>query len=131
MNAIRNCYANPTFFVRDDYGISDTKRQSSGIRQGCPLSPYLFVLVMTCIDRDIQGQITGHVKNNRLPGLSFDVVYDADDAIFFSRDTRGLNELLKLTENISAQYGLKLNKDKCFAAAMNNDESIHFSDGTP
>ena len=86
---------------------------------------------MTCIDHDIQQNVTGHVKNNRLPGLSYDMIYYADDTILFSRDNRGLNELLKLTETISAKYGLKLNRSKCFAIAMNNDGNIHFHDGTP
>ena len=86
---------------------------------------------MKCIDYDIQNCVTGHVKNNRLPGLTFDMVYYADDTIIVSQDNRGLNELLKLTEMISAQYGLRLDKDKCFAIAMNNDGNIHFHDGTP
>ena len=50
---------------------------------------------------------------------------------FFAQSNRGLNELLKLTEIISAQYDSKLNKDKCFAIAMNNDGDIHFDDGQP
>ena len=58
------------------------------------------------------------------------MVYYADDTILFSRDTRGINELLKLTEKVSANYGLKLNRDKCVAIAMNGDGNIHFSDGT-
>ena len=53
-DVIADCYRNPQFFVQDNFGCSDRKVQSSGIRQGCPLSPFLFVLVMTCIDWDIQ-----------------------------------------------------------------------------
>ena len=88
VDVIRNCYSNPIFYVRNGYGHSDCKKQVTGIRQGCPLSPYLFVLVMSCIDHDIQGQCSGHVRNNRLPGLNFDMVYYADDTILFSTDTR-------------------------------------------
>ena len=43
---IQNCYEEPTFFVKDAFGTSQIKRQSSGIRQGCPLSPYLFVSIV-------------------------------------------------------------------------------------
>ena len=91
----------------------------------------LVLLVMTCIDYDIRSTLTRHVTNNRLPGVSFDMVYYADDTILFSQSNRGLNELRKLTEQISAQYGLKFNKDKCFAIAMNNDGDIHFDNGQP
>ena len=128
---IEDCYRNPTFFVEDNFGSSDIKRQSSGIRQGCPLSPYLFVIVMSCIDFDIQSKLSRRVLNNRIPGLNYDMVYYADDTILFSTDNRALNELLRLTENLSAQYGLKLNKDKCVAIPMNNDGDIHFDNAMP
>ena len=59
------------------------------------------------------------------------MVHYADDTILFSRDTWELNELLKHTEQISLQYGLRLNRDKCVAIAMNGDGVIHFHDGTP
>ena len=130
VDVIKDCYRKPTFYVKDDYGISDQRVQSAGIRQGCPLSPFLFVLVMTCIDSDIQGTISQHVVNNRIPGLNYDMVYYADDTILYSQSNRGLNELLSLTERISKQYGLNLNRDKCVAIPMNNDGSIHFQDGT-
>ena len=128
---IADCYAKPQFYVKDEFGCSDFKVQSSGIRQGCPLSPFLFVLVMTCIDIDIQQSISAYVTNNRTPGVNFDMIYYADDTVLFSRNNRALNELLKLTEKISSGYGLGLNKNKCVAITMNNDGCIHFHDGTP
>ena len=131
IDVIQNCYRKPTFYVKDDFGTSEIKQQRSGIRQGCPLSPFLFTLVMTCIDEDIQSSITGHVSNHRVPGLGFDMVYYADDTILFSQSNRGLNELLSLTERVSQQYGLSLNRAKCVAIPMNNDGNIYFQDGTP
>ena len=128
---IENCYRNPTFFVEDNFGSSTIKKQGSGIRQGCPLSPYLFVIVMSCIDFDIQSTVSRRVLNNRVPGLSYDSVFYADDTILFSTDNRALNELLRLTETFSGQYGLRLNRQKCIAIPMNNDGNIHFDDATP
>ena len=58
------------------------------------------------------------------------MVYYADDTILYSQSSRGLNELLSLTERISKQYSLNLNRDTCVAIPMNNDGSIHFQDGT-
>ena len=130
-DVIQDCYSKPTFFVKDAFGMSDYKKQSSGIRQGCPLSPYLFVLVMSCIDHDISASTSSRVSNARLPGLDFDMVYYADDTIIFSTDNRSLNELLRLTETISSKYGLKLNKDKCVAIQMNNEGQVHFDNGEP
>ena len=128
---IADCYSKPMFFVKDNFGSSSTKQQASGIRQGCPLSPFLFVLVMTCIDFDIQQSVSSYVTNNRIPGVDFDMIFYADDTVLFSKSNRGLNELLRLTEHVSKGYGLGLNKGKCVAIAMNNNGSIHFDDGTP
>lgn len=86
---------------------------------------------MTCIDWNIQQAVSAHVINNRIPGAEFDMVYYADDTVLFSRSNRGLNELLRYTEQISKGYGLSLNKSKCVAIAMTNDFCIHFGDGTP
>ena len=128
---IQNCYEEPTFFVKDAFGTSQVKRRSSGIRQGCPLSPYLFVIVMSCVDFEIRMNSSRWVQNGRIPNLDFDMIYYADDTIIFSTDNRALNELLKLTELFSGKYGLRLNKDKCVAIQMNNDGVVHFENGEP
>ena len=103
-DVIGDCYKEPTLFVKDDFGCSGFKRQSAGIRQGCPLSP-------SCIDFDIRARCSRWVSNGRIPGLEFDMVYYADDAILFSTGNRALNELLHLTEVVSSKYGLCLNKN--------------------
>ena len=130
-DVIGDCYKEPTFFVQDDFGCSGFKRQSAGIRQGCPLSPYLFAIVMSCIDFDIRARCSRWVSNGRIPGLEFDMVYFADDAILFSTDNRARNELLHLTEVISSKYVLCLNINKCVPIQMNNDGSVHFDNQEP
>lgn len=130
IDIINDAYSDPTFFVKDNYGNSEKKRQSSGIRQGCPLSPYLFILVMTCIDHDIWLQRSMWVVNNRVPGINFDMIYYADDPIIFSTNTRALNELLKLTQEVLRTYGLKLNMGKCVGIQMNARTELRFPDRT-
>ena len=127
---MKDSHRKPTVYVTDDFGIFDQGVQAAGIRQGCPLSPFLFVLVMTCIDSDIEGAVSRHVVNNRIPDLNYDMVYYADDKILYFQSNRGLKELLNLTERISKQYGLNLNRDKCVAIPIKKDGTIHFQDGT-
>ena len=39
VKVVEDIYAKPTFYVQNQYGKSSTKKQTTGIRQGCPLSP--------------------------------------------------------------------------------------------
>ena len=131
IDIIKGLYKSPTFYVQDEYGHSATKIQNAGIRQGCPLSPYLFLLVMTCMDSDVKHNCSAVVMNARIPGVQFDSVYYADDTILFSTQPSALNELLLHIEECSEHYGLKINRSKCHSIHMYHEAIIHFRDGTP
>ena len=46
-------YSERTFCIRDAGLISETKQQAMGIAQGCPLSPYLFIIMLSVIFADV------------------------------------------------------------------------------
>ena len=131
ISAIKALYQSPTFYVQDEYGKSAVRSQNTGIRQGCPLSPYLFLLVMTCVDADVKRRCSNTVVDARVPGVHFDAVFYADDTILFSTDPDALNELLHHIEDGSQHYGLKINRGKCHSIHMYHDSAIHFQDQTP
>ena len=79
-------------------------------------------MVTTGMDYDIKQLISSDVVNNRVPNVNFDMVHYADDTILFSKKAYALRELLKLTETVSAKYGLALNRGKCVTINMNSDE---------
>ena len=105
------------------------KTESSGTRQGCPLSPCLFVLVMICISEDIKSEISEEAMMNRIPGLKFDMIFYAEDTILYSLNKAAIEELLEKVKIISKKYGLALNKDKCVNLNMNTSEEQVFADG--
>ena len=55
---IRAIYEKPNFAVKDRGRTSTRRRQKAGIRQGCPLSPYLFGISMTVIMEDVEKGLT-------------------------------------------------------------------------
>ena len=130
INTIENGFAHAKFYVEDEYSKSGIKTQSAGIRQGCPLSPYLFVLVMSVIDNDVSSNLSLRTINARHSGIDFDRIYYADDTLLVTTNTRAAHDILHQIELISIQFGLQLNRDKCAFIAMNGDNQIRFRDGT-
>ena len=55
IDIISSLYTDPTFSVKGRSDQNATGKVSSGIRQGCPLSPYLFIIVLSVIFEDLDG----------------------------------------------------------------------------
>ena len=51
---INSLYANSLFQVIQGENASEWQKQRTGIRQGCPLSPYLFILTMHVMFHDVK-----------------------------------------------------------------------------
>ena len=75
MKFIEGLCKNPEFTAETNGIESNTKKQKRGIRQGCPLSPYLFVLVMTALLHDVHWQV----------GVDFGEVLYADGTILVGK----------------------------------------------
>ena len=80
VSVIRAIYSDRVFEVKDCGVTSAKRRQLSGICQGCPLSPYLFVIVMTILMHDAHAAlgVTATAAVHR--GDLYDILY-ADDTL--------------------------------------------------
>ena len=67
--------------------------------------------------------------DDRLNGALFDRLYFADDTLLITTSSYAANRLLKEIEEVSMQYGLRLNRGKCCFIAMNGNNQVRFHDG--
>ena len=66
-----------------------------------------------------------------LQGLNFHELLYADNTLVVAKSTKTAKTYLKLIEDESEYYHMKLNKDKCTYIAFNKNNKIIFRDGTP
>jgi len=80
----------------------------SGTRQGCPLSPYLFNIVLEVLARGIRQQ--KEVKGIQIGKEEVKISLFADNMIVYLSDPKSsTRELLKLINNFSKVAGYKIN----------------------
>ena len=75
LDIIKSMYANPLFHVEIDGIKSKWYKQETGIRQGCPLSPYMFIILMTVMFHDIHRKGTMRSTEHGVKGANFDEVF--------------------------------------------------------
>ena len=74
LNIIADFYETRDYTIEMDGLSSNTYTQKNGIRQGCPLSPYLFVIVMSAIFSDIRAEHTSKRMQEPIDGIHFSQV---------------------------------------------------------
>ena len=129
MAAIKQIYDKPAFNVEMDGYESTWIVQETGIRQGCPLSPYLFLVVMTCLFHDIHDLDHLKLSDHRIIGMQEDEVLYADDTICMTENENAMNRRIRAIEIEEAKYGLRLNKNKCEYLHC-GARPVYFHDGT-
>ena len=107
---IKLLYKNPTFSVKNNGWISKKQKMYRGIRQGCPLSALLFIIVVEILGIQIR-------NNKRIKGFSFGqreykISQYADDGILLVQDEESILQALKTVNEFSDVAGPNLNMDK-------------------
>eukprot|EP00959_Pyramimonas_sp_CCMP1952_P388468 8140130-Pyramimonas_sp.AAC.1 len=85
VSCIAGIYSERFFILKDEAGNSTARRQKAGIAQGCPLPPYLFIIVQSVTFFDVDKQmeeLTSTIKEP--PFLMATDLLCADDTILAS-----------------------------------------------
>ena len=85
-------------------------RPTRGVRQGCPLSPYLFILSAEIMANKVH-QEPGF-NGIKILGNELKLSQYADDTNLFCADLASVEKILEIVENFGNMAGLKLNRRK-------------------
>jgi hypothetical protein len=93
----------------------------SGTRQGCPLSPYLFNIVLEALTRAIQQQ--KEIKGIQIGKEEVKISLFTDDMIVYISDPKNFTrELLNRIKRFSAVARYKINSNKSMAFLYTKDK---------
>jgi hypothetical protein len=107
LNMIKAIYSKPVTNIKVNGEKLEAITLKSGTRQGCPLSPYLFNIVLEDLARAIQQQ--KEIKGIQIRKEEVKISIFADDMIVYINDPKNsTRELLKLINSFNEVAGIKL-----------------------
>lgn len=115
--AIQTMYKNANSSVKLKDGSSSRFYLKRGIRQGCPISPYLFLLCTQIMNVYVR---TSQIKGISIAGRNIIISQLADDTALFLKDHHQVQIALNVVEVFSKASGLCLNLRKCELLPINN-----------
>uniref|UniRef100_A0A3Q3AHM4 Reverse transcriptase domain-containing protein n=1 Tax=Kryptolebias marmoratus TaxID=37003 RepID=A0A3Q3AHM4_KRYMA len=122
--AVKTLYFKGNSSIKLKDGTSPRFELQRGIRQGCPASPYLFILCTQLL--------SSHIKNSPLKGISIadrEIIISqlADDTTLFLKNSSQVPIAIQTIDLFSSASGLCLNLKKCelFPIKDCNDSLIY------
>lgn len=98
---------------------TSSKRKTVGVKQGCTIAPYLFVLILDVILERTQKELIECQQLDLYLGeanqaVSLPTLFAyADDINIFAHSLDQLNKIMTVSVPIMREYGLELNSRKC------------------
>ena len=121
LRLIKNLYYQQKAAVRVGDELTDTVDIKRGVRQGCVLSPDLFVLYGEIIMREIEG-----MEGFSIGGRNVNNIRYADDTVLIADSVEKLQALLDVVNRASEEKGLKINREKteCMVVSKRSETPV-------
>ncbi|CAE8640176.1 unnamed protein product [Polarella glacialis] len=131
IKVIRGIYSDREFVVRDAGSLSSKQPQHFGICQGCPLSPFLFAVVMTILMHDAKHNMTEHAAAKVTPSnlLVNELLY-ADDTLIVDVDAARAEQFMHCIGRAGSMYGFFFNWRKLEILSVRCEAKIAKPDGS-
>jgi len=123
---VETFYKNISSCITNNGFASHFFQLSRGVRQGDPLSPYLFILVLETLANFIRYE--NKIKGIKINNYEIKLVTFADDLTVFLRDIPSFYLLLATLKTFSISSGLKVNKDKTEVLCLGQQNVITAKD---
>lgn len=128
MALIQGIYDDRHFQVRDGMEYSKRHKQCAGISQGCPLSPFIFVMVMSVLVHDAVGLLGPKDKESFDRGDLATLLY-ADDTLVVGISVKSVKNFLEAIASTGQKYGMELHWNKFQKMQLRCDYDIHTPEG--
>ena len=117
---IKTFYNNISSSVTNNGFSTPSFNLKRGVRQGDPLSPSLFIIVLELLAISVRND--NQIRGIKIDGNELKLVIFADDMTFFVRDTRSHLTLINTINLFSTYSGLCINHDKTEILLLGNME---------
>jgi len=115
MKVIKNTYVDVKSRVIVNDRLSDWFDIGIGLRQGCVLSPLLFLIFINDLIRELNDSNLGvAIGNGKLSNLTF-----ADDIALVANNSRDLQALVRIAESYARKWNFAFNTKKCKVLVFN------------
>ena len=123
---LKSYYNETRSFVKmGRYWLQEPIVTTTGVRQGCPLSPLLFNVVLNELIHKVSERCNAARSEYLTPESSGILAYADDIAVWAPSETL-LNDLIETVVAEGAKIGLKLNIGKCAIMARNGGNNPEF-----
>jgi hypothetical protein len=107
---VKIIYSNISSHVQNNGHISERFDLGRGIRQGCPVSPYLFIVCVELLASKIRAN--EEIEGLKIGQVEHKVLQFADDTVLLLKNKKSIIKSLEMLKIFGKSSGLKMNIDK-------------------